>query len=272
MKNSIKKKIGVIVLVILSICIIAMLYIQENDIEFDFRKVNDISFSQLNSMEDIQKLNGKKVRILGYMSPASPYNSSCTYITDKPYSTEVFQEEKYNTMAVYSKDNKVIDYSNHPVYITGDLVVGEITDEQENSYKYRIQNAQIENAKLDQVEGLVKKYLILAQDNVLNDLNTLFGQVDMFIYFEEYKELEYMKEENLSSIDIERINTLIQVVNNYNDTTYNTIKNVLEELKSIAQDLNKLLEDKEYNKFIEQKEKFEDIYYEFYYYIGEFSV
>lgn len=272
MKSNTRRKLTIGIIILIPIVILTILLVKESNFEFDFRKVNEISFSQLNNMSDIQDLKGKKVKILGYMSPNSAYGASYIYLSSKPYATDVFKEGTFNSIAVYSKDNKIIEYSNYPVYVTGDLVLGDFKDTQDFSYKYRIENAQIENATLSQVSGLVKKYLILAQDNVLDGLNAIFGQIDMLIYFDEYKELGYIKEEDLSKIDIEGIDTLIQRVEQYNDETYNTIKSVLEQLKTVGTDLNGLIDKKNYDKLVEQKEQFEKVYYEFYYYIAEFGV
>lgn len=265
------KKVGLITLLAITIAIIVIIYVQENDIKLDFSKVKEISFSQLTSMEDIENLDGKKVKILGYMSPVSPYGYSYMYLTSSPYSTDIFNEGEYTSIAVYTA-GQAIAYSNHPVYVTGKLVVEDITDSQEMSYSYRIKDAVIENATADQVSDNIKKYFALADDNILNDLNNLFGQVDMLIYFDEYKEVGYITEEQLTAIDLTQMDTLIQKVQAYNDTTYDTIISVLEQLKPIAENLNTLLDEKKYSEFVNQKEQFEELYYEFYYYIGEFSV
>ena len=265
------KKTGLVLLLVLTIAIIAIIYIQEEEIKFDFTKVTEVSFNDISSMEKIEQLDGKKVKILGYMSPVSPYGYSYIYLTSTPYSTDVFNEDEYTSIAAYT-DGKAISYSNHPVYVTGKLVVENITDTQEQSYGYRIVEAQIENATVDQVSDVVKKYIVLANDNILSDLNALFGQVDMLVYFDEYKELEYINEEKLTQIDISKMDSLIQKINNYNESTYDTIVNVLEQLKVLSTDLNKLLEEKKYSEFVNKKEKFEELYYEFYYYIAQFKV
>lgn len=271
MRNN-NSKLPVILLVGLAVVILVVMYFVENDIEIDFREIKEISFSDITSMEDIEKLAGKKVKLLGYISPLSPYGYPYIYLTDTPYSTDVFVEGKYNSIAVYSKDGVAIGYSNHPVYVTGEIVIEEITDSQDVSYGYRIKDAVIENATIEQVDGMVKKFFMLAQDDVLNDLNELFGQMDMLVYFDEYKADEIIKEEDLNKIDIEKIEALKQKVQAYNDESYNTIISVLDKLNTISTELNSLLEQSKYTEFANQKEAFEQAYYEFYYYVAEFKV
>lgn len=270
MKNN--SKLSVILLVGLTVVILIAMYFVESDIEIDFRDVKEISFSDMSSMEDIENLEGKKVKLLGYISPLSPYGYSYIYLTDTPYSTDVFIEGKYNSIAVYSKDGVAIGYSNHPVFVTGEIVIEEITDSQDMTYSYIIKDAIIENATIDQVDGMVKKFFMLAQDDVLNDLNELFGQIDMFVYLDEYKDDEIIKEEDLRKIEIEKIEGLKQKVEIYNDESYNTLVSVLDKLNAISIELNRLLEESKYVEFANQKEAFEQAYYEFYYYVAEFKV
>lgn len=260
----------IVLLILIPVIIVMGMLIKDFDIEFNLKEIHDISFRQFNNINDVKQYDGKRVRIMGYVSPMT-YGVSYIYLTSKPYATDIFVEGEYSSIAVYSKDGKIIPHSNYPVYVTGDLVFGDFEDTQGNKYKYRIENAEVVNATLEQVEGLVEKYYILAQDNILNGLNNVLGQMDKMIYYDEYKEMGY-EESFLEAVDIASIDALSQRVEQYNDETYDTVGQVLTNLKTMANELNELLEKKDYDKFVEYKEKFEEIYYNFYYYIREFSV
>ena len=85
---------------------------------------NTLSFSQANSVEDMQKLDGKQVNIIGYMSTLSPINGSFMYLMNLPYQSCPFcvpnTTQLSNTMEVYPKKNKKFADDGWAVWIDGD--------------------------------------------------------------------------------------------------------------------------------------------------------
>ena len=53
---------------------------------------NTLSFSQANSVEAMQKLDGQEVNIIGYMSTLSPITGNFMYLMNLPYQSCPFCE------------------------------------------------------------------------------------------------------------------------------------------------------------------------------------
>ena len=68
-----------------------------------------LSFSQAQSVEEMEKLDGKTVSIIGYMSTLSPISGAFMYLMNLPYQSCPFcvpnTTQLANTMAVYAKDS-----------------------------------------------------------------------------------------------------------------------------------------------------------------------
>jgi hypothetical protein len=101
-----------------------------------------LSFSQAQSIEELQKLNGKEVMIIGYMSTLSPISGEFMYLMNLPYQSCPFcipnSTQLANTMAVYAKSSKGFEFTDRAIEVTGILEFGDFTDEFGYIYNYRI--------------------------------------------------------------------------------------------------------------------------------------
>ena len=123
-----------------------------------------LSFSQ--SVDDLEKLNGKPVTLVGYMATLSPLDGSYIYLMNMPYQSCPFcipnTTQLANTMAVYAKQGGKFEFTNRPVRINGTLEVGDFTDSYGYQYGYRIADAACEIVDLSDVSEDYALYQALA--------------------------------------------------------------------------------------------------------------
>ena len=102
----------VIALILISCFVVFVFASCGNDNGGDEIIDNTLSFSQANSVEAMQKLDGKQVNIIGYMSTLSPINGSFMYLMNLPYQSCPFcvpnTTQLSNTMAVYAKTGALL--------------------------------------------------------------------------------------------------------------------------------------------------------------------
>ena len=93
-----------------------------------------LSFSEANSIDDMKKLDGKTVSIIGYMSTLSPVNGEFMYLMNMPYQSCPFcipnTTQLSNTLAVYAKNGKSFEFTDLLIRVEGVLEFGDYTDEQ----------------------------------------------------------------------------------------------------------------------------------------------
>ena len=115
----------VIVLILVSCLAVFMFVSCSNDNGDDETMGNTLSFSQANSVEAMQKLDGKQVNIIGYMSTLSPINGSFMYLMNLPYQSCPFcvpnTTQLSNTMAVYAKSGDSFEFTDRAIKVTGTL-------------------------------------------------------------------------------------------------------------------------------------------------------
>ena len=153
-------------------------------------EVVELSFAKANSIEEMEKLNGQKVAIIGYMSTLSPIIGQFMYLMNMPYQSCPFclpnTSQLSNTLAVYSKDGKAFEFTDLLIRIEGELEFGDFTDEYGYQYSYRIKDATYK--KVDTSE-LDEKYLLwqqLAQTGVVADVYTMHDYVYFLCFWGQY--------------------------------------------------------------------------------------
>ena len=96
-------------------------------------EVKKLSFSEANSVDQMKKLDGQKVSIIGYMSTLSPVNGEFMYLMNMPYQSCPFcvpnTTQLSNTLAVYAKDGKSFEFTDLLIRVEGVLEFGDYTDE-----------------------------------------------------------------------------------------------------------------------------------------------
>lgn len=151
---------------------------------------NTLSFSQANSVEAMQKLDGKQVNIIGYMSTLSPINGSFMYLMNLPYQSCPFcvpnTTQLSNTMAVYAKNGDSFEFTDRAIKVTGTLEFGDYTDEYGYEYGYRITDATYTEVDTSEMSDKMKLWQQLASTNVISDVYNMYEYVNFLCFWPTY--------------------------------------------------------------------------------------
>lgn len=149
-----------------------------------------ISFSEATSIDDMKKLDGQKVSIIGYMSTLSPVNGEFMYLMNMPYQSCPFcvpnTTQLSNTLAVYAKNGKSFEFTDLLIRVEGVLEFGDYTDEYGYEYSYRIKDATY--SKVDTAE-LTDEFVLwqqLASTGVVADIYTMYDYVWFLCFWGTY--------------------------------------------------------------------------------------
>lgn len=149
-----------------------------------------LSFSASASIETLKALDGKQVRITGYMATLSPLDGSYIYLMNMPYQSCPFcvpnTTQLANTMAVYAPAGEKFEFTDRPVQITGTLKVEDRTDDYGYNYNYYIDGARCETVDLSSVSQEYALYQSLAEDGVIADVNAMFDYLMFVCQWTEY--------------------------------------------------------------------------------------
>ncbi len=149
-----------------------------------------LSFSQANSVKEMEKLDGKTVTIIGYMSTLSPVSGKFMYLMNLPYQSCPFcvpnTTQLSNTMAVYAKGNDEFKFTDRAIRVTGILEFGDYTDEFGYEYLYRIKDATYEILDTTNMSEELKLWQQLAATNVISDIYTMFEYLNFLCYWPTY--------------------------------------------------------------------------------------
>ena len=181
------KRISAIILMLaLILCLTAC---SEKDIET--ASVTEISFGDAVSFESIEKLNGQKVSIIGYMATISPISGKYMYLMNMPYQSCPFclpnTTQLSNTMAVYAPDGKTFDYTDQAIRITGTMVIEDMVDEFGYTYNYRIADASYEIVDLSTVSEDYALWQAIATDGIVTELSAMFDYLHFLCQWTEYQ-------------------------------------------------------------------------------------
>lgn len=197
---------------------------------------NTLSFSQANSVEDMQKLDGKQVNIIGYMSTLSPINGSFMYLMNLPYQSCPFcvpnTTQLSNTMAVYAKSGDTFEFTDRAIKVTGTLEFGEYTDEYGYEYGYRIIDATYTEVDTSEMSDKMKLWQQLASTDVISDVYNMYEYVNFLCFWPTYTaEFENGKDylfptDALHFIETEGAQYNYGYADGYFDSMINTIEEV----------------------------------------------
>lgn len=181
------KRISAIILMLaLILCLTAC---SGKDIET--ASVTKISFGDTVSFESIEKLNGQKVSIIGYMATISPISGKYMYLMNMPYQSCPFclpnTTQLSNTMAVYAPDGKTFDYTDQAIRITGTMVIEDMVDEFGYTYNYRIADASYEIVDLSTVSEDYALWQAIATDGIVTELSAMFDYLHFLCQWTEYQ-------------------------------------------------------------------------------------
>jgi len=149
-----------------------------------------ISFAKATSIEEMKKLDGKSVEIIGYMSTLSPISGKFMYLLNLPYQNCPFCEPNSttlsNTIAVYAPDGKKFEFTDRLIRVTGTLEFGEYTDEYGYNYSYRIKDAKYNVVDTSEMGDHLKLWQNLAATNVISDIYTMYDYVNFVCFWGTY--------------------------------------------------------------------------------------
>ena len=153
--------------------------------------VTEISFGDAVSFESIEKLNGQKVSIIGYMATISPISGKYMYLMNMPYQSCPFclpnTTQLSNTMAVYAPEGKTFDYTDQAIRITGTMVIEDMVDEFGYTYNYRIADASYEIVDLSTVSEDYALWQAIATDGIVTELSAMFDYLHFLCQWTEYQ-------------------------------------------------------------------------------------
>ena len=180
----------VIVLILVSCLAVFVFASCGNDNGGDEIIDNTLSFSQGNSVEAMQKLDGQQVNIIGYMSTLSPINGSFMYLMNLPYQSCPFcvpnTTQLSNTMAVYAKNGDSFGFTDRAIKVTGTLEFGDYTDEYGYEYGYRITDATYTEVDTSEMSDKMKLWQQLASTNVISDVYNMYEYVNFLCFWPTY--------------------------------------------------------------------------------------
>ncbi len=152
--------------------------------------VQMLSFSQAQSVEEMKKLDGKQVSIIGYMSTLSPVSGTFMYLMNLPYQSCPFcipnTTQLSNTMAVYAKSAEGFDFTDRAIQVIGTLEFGDYTDEFGYEYAYRIKDATYTVLDTDNMSEELRLWQQLASTDVIAEVYNMFEYVNFLCYWPTY--------------------------------------------------------------------------------------
>jgi len=149
-----------------------------------------LSFSQAQSIEEMEKLDGKEVTIIGYMSTLSPISGSFMYLMNLPYQSCPFcvpnTTQLANTMAVYAKQNDSFEFTDRAIQVTGVLEFGDYTDEFGYEYNYRIKDATYTVLNTEDMDPKIKLWQQLASTDVIAEIYQMYEYINFLCFWPTY--------------------------------------------------------------------------------------
>lgn len=223
-----------------------------------------IRFSDLVSIEALKEYNNKTVTALGYLSPITSYDSSFGYLMNLPYQTCPYctpsDTKITNTIAIFSKEGKKFEFTEAAIMVKGTLKIENFTDSYGYTYKYRIVDATIEEADTSDLGDKITLYNKLAEKEILKNLMDTLYSVDNNVYYDEYTADGATYDREI--IDITNLEKVIKDLEEFNVEEVSVLVKVATNLKEIATDTNKLIEQKNYTKISEYKEGTLQLFYD----------
>lgn len=147
-----------------------------------------LSFSQAQSISEMEKLDGEKVTIIGYMSTLSPVSGKFMYLMNLPYQSCPFcipnTSTLSNTIAVYAEDE--FEFTDSAIRVSGTLEFGDYTDEFGYEYGYRIVDAVYEELDVSEMSDELKLWQQLAASDVVSDVYEMFDYLNFLCNWTSY--------------------------------------------------------------------------------------
>lgn len=223
--------------------------------------IKRIRFKDTVEIKDLRKLDGKKIKIIGFMANSSPLDKSMIYLMNLPYHNCVYcvpnTNKLINTMAVYPKQGENIEFTEVPIEVVGTLKFENITDETGYSYEYRLVDSEIKPADIKSMDESVKIYTDLVNKGFVTKINKIISEANSIIYYDKQwgslADVEPIPEEYIKEVE-----NMFEVVDK---AKYQDIISVVEKLKKLVKNINDILKSKEYYKMEQLENRDYEIFY-----------
>lgn len=221
-----------------------------------------LKFKNTNSNDAIAALNGKKVSITGYLSTLSPLSGEFAYLMNMPYQNCPFcvpgTSEITNTLAIVAGNKDKIKFTDQPVTVLGTLETGNFTDEFGYQYGVRLNNVTVKVADVDELSDSIKKYNLLAENGVVNNIYGSIMTADYSIFY------NYYRLEKPGTINLEFIKSTKASLEGYNTNgDYNNLVEIMNNLIKLCEDANDDIANENYTNFVTYQNNLQNIYYSF---------
>ena len=159
-----------------------------------------LAFKETVSYELLKKLDGKAVKINGYLATSSPANGSFIFLMNLPYQSCPFcvpnTSQLANTIEVYPKSGDKFEYTTQAVSVVGTLKCAEdgknFTDEFGYEFNYKIVDAEYKiMTEEDMTDTSLKGYQKIADSGLMMDLYNMYDYVWFIIDWYDYMQDPY---------------------------------------------------------------------------------
>lgn len=220
---------------------------EESSMVTNSNGITELKFKDMIDVTEIEKLDGKKVKMIGFFAQSSPLDGSMVYLMNMPYQNCVYclpnTTQLMNTMAVFPKQGKEIKFTDLAVEVTGTIKFEDYTDEMGYSYNYRIVDAEFKLADVDSMSEEIKIYTDLVDKGFPNKISDIILLVN---------NINTIKVEggNLEEIDLipeELIDELYSMFDGLDKSKYEDILSVVSDLEILVDNINNALISKDYD-------------------------
>lgn len=233
--------------------------------------VTTIKFSQSN--DELKNLDGKQVKINGFMSLLSPLDGKLVYLMNMPFQNCPYCVPNTNTLAnTIAVQGENIEFTQQPVEIVGKLVFGEFVDGYGYEYPYRIEDATIKILDEKTISEQMRVYYTLSENDYIGEIYTALSNLDMVAYHKEYQ-IPAEEFDSMGEIPFDRYQEIHDTVTKLNTNgEYNDFIELLNKTKSVMNDVNASIVAKEHDKFATYQKSVDELFQNFFDFISKYEM
>lgn len=241
--------------------------------------VTTLSFSKANSVEEMEKIDGGKVEIIGYMSTLSPITGSFMYLMNLPYQSCPFcvpnTTQLSNTIAVYAKDGSSFEFTDRAIKVEGIMEFGNYVDEYGYEYSYRIKDATYKVIDTSELGDKMLLWQQLAETDVINEVYNMYEYVNFLCFWPSYTvefsngkdylypadALMFIEEEGAQynyGAKEGYFDNMIKTIKEVNETEFDVLVQNIEKAKALSEKALAALKNNEYEVIPEYSTVFKD--------------
>lgn len=227
-------------------------------------EIRELSFRDAVSFNEIKKLDGKVVSIVGFMSTTSPLDGTYFYLQNMPYQSCPFclpnTTRLLNTIAVYAPRGESFKFLDVPIKVTGKIEVKDITDAMGYSYNYRIIDAKIERAEVLGLGREIRIYTDLVDRGFVSLFTTAVEEIYKTINYEKFN----MTSDDVKPLDMIHLDRIKDTFKGLNPQDYIDIIQVVDSLEGLVKKANELIESENTEELVKLNGELVTIFNSFY--------